>query len=416
MEKLIDLKCFKDLLQISPPVLEFFRESASIDPIDIFDSEYGAHCGKKNLVVSHLLVPNPANDNQINAFFESIQRIFSGSNFGTLKKATDLKIKNYEANPGATNLQNEIRKLGQVTNPNAVAFVVIPDQDTSHYFTVKKLFPTRTGVSTQIIRQSTFDEIVSGKFQGAKFLALQILIKSLRPGEAAWTLASSAGLLKDNTLYVGLGFSQQEGKVSKCATVMHDSHGAKISWRVFATPHMGRTLDAFWFETLLSRSYEIIEREKPTRIVFYRTGTLFPIERSAIETAMAKSLWLNSIKLSFVSILDGSNCRFFKTNGKESNLPAGCGIIINENEALLSTSNYDNRQLRQGTVVPVKIKLEFGNDSIMDILKEYHDLTYLNWQAPKTTAKHPLVVTIADKFAELTREGVPTENMFYLDL
>jgi hypothetical protein len=418
LRTLIDLKCFKGLLQVSPPVLEFFRESASIDPIDIFNPEYGAHCGKKNLVISHLILPNPVNDTQINAFFESIQRIFTGSNFGTLKKATDLKIKRYDANPDTVSLQNEIRKLEHITNPNAVAFVVIPDQDTSHYFTVKKLFPVRTGVCTQIITQSTFDEIVFSRFLGSKFLALQILIKSLKHGEAVWTLASSAGLLKENTLYVGLGFSQQvqEGKISKCATVMHDSHGAKISWKVFATPHQGRTLDAFWFETMLHRTYDIIEKEKPTRIMFYRTGTLFPIERSAIETAMIKCPWLNSIKLSFVSILDGSNCRFFKTNGKKINLPAGYGIIINEDEAFLSTSNYDNRELRQGTVVPVKIKLEFGNDAITDILKEYHDLTYLNWQAPITTAKHPLVVMIADRFAELTREGVPTENTFYLDL
>ena len=81
-----------------------------------------------------------------------------------------------------------------------------------------------------------------------------------------------------------------------------------------------------------------------------------------------------------------------------------------------STSNYDSRGLRQGTVMPVRIKNELGDDLITNILMEYHDLTYLNWQTPFTTAKHPLVVTIANRFAELTREGVPTENTFYLDL
>ena len=89
---------------------------------------------------------------------------------------------------------------------------------------------------------------------------------------------------------------------------------------------------------------------------------------------------------------------------------------MNNREAFLSTSNYDERDLKQGTVIPVRLKLEIGDDNIIDILKEYHDLTYLNWLAPETTAKHPLVVRIAERFAELTREGIPTESMFYLDL
>jgi argonaute-like protein implicated in RNA metabolism and viral defense len=98
------------------------------------------------------------------------------------------------------------------------------------------------------------------------------------------------------------------------------------------------------------------------------------------------------------------------------NIPAGCGIILNEKEAFLSTSNYDARDLKQGTVVPVRLKIEIGNEKIVEILQEYHDLTYLNWLAPLTTAKHPLVITIAERFAELTREGVSAENLFYLDL
>jgi hypothetical protein len=45
------------------------------------------------------------------------------------------------------------------------------------------------------------------------------------------------GLLLKRTLYIGIGFSAspREGKVSKCATVLHDSRGNKVSWKVFAT-------------------------------------------------------------------------------------------------------------------------------------------------------------------------------------
>ena len=121
-------------------------------------------------------------------------------------------------------------------------------------------------------------------------------------------------------------------------------------------------------------------------------------------------------KISFVSILDVSNFRFCSFEEEYKNIPTGYGIIVNDREAFSFTSNYDERTLKQGTVIPVRLKLDIGNDDIIDILKEYHDLTYLNWLAPETTAKHPLVVRIAERFAELTREGVPTESMFYLDL
>lgn len=158
-----------------------------------------------------------------------------------------------------------------------------------------------------------------------------------------------------------------------------------------------------------------MEREKPERLVFYRTGTMFPTELDAINASLENCQWIKAIKFSFVSILDGANNRFFLANSFK-NIPAGYSIILNDREGFLSSSNYDDRDLRQGTIVPVKLKLEMGEDAIVDILKEYHDLTYLNWPAPYTTAKHPLLITIAERFSELTRENIPTENMFYLDL
>ncbi|MFA5295450.1 MAG: Piwi domain-containing protein [Methanoregulaceae archaeon] len=418
LNTLTNLNGFKETIQISPPLLEFFRGSISIDPLDVFNSEFGPFCGKKNLVISHLLTSIAISDRQIDRFCDIMQRIFIKLNLGTLKKSADIRVKKYDSNSNTHALESKIREFEKKTNPNGIGIAVIPDDNDSYYYSIKKLFPVKTGTPLQIIKQTSFDKLISSTFSGPKLLAMNIFIKSLKTNEAVWTLANAAGLSTENTLFVGIGFSQypQEGKISKCATIMHDSHGAKITWKVFATPQQGRTIDVIWFETLLNRTHDIVDSEKPTRIVFYRTGSFYQKEMTAIHTAIKRCQWLSLIKVSFVSILDAPNCRFFKRNDKKCNLPAGYGLIINDKEAFLSTSNYDNRELRQGTVIPVRIKLELGDDTITDILKEYHDLTYLNWQAPITTAKHPLIVTIADRFAELTREGVPAENMFYLDL
>jgi len=418
LNTLINLNGFKESIQISQPFLEFFRGAISIEPLDVFNSSFGPFCGKKNLIITHLLLPTTISDRQIDSFCDAMHRIFNGLNLGTLNKNADIKVKKYDPNSNIHALESKIREFDKINNPNAIGIAVIPDENDSYYYPLKRLFPVKTGTPLQIIKHSSFDRLISSTFLGSKLLAMNIFIKSLKINEAAWILATSAGLSKEKTLFIGIGFSQypQEKKIGKCATVMHDSHGAKITWKVFATPQQGRTIDVIWFDTLLNRTRDIIDDEKPSRIVFYRTGSFFPKEMDALQIAIKKCPWLSSIKISFISILDGSNCRFFKRNDKNLNLPAGYGIIINEREAFLSTSNYDNRGLRQGTVIPVRIKLEFGNDTIIDILKEYHDLTYLNWQAPITTAKRPLIVTIADRFAELTREGVPAENMFYLDL
>jgi argonaute-like protein implicated in RNA metabolism and viral defense len=116
--------------------------------------------------------------------------------------------------------------------------------------------------------------------------------------------------------------------------------------------------------------------------------------------------------------MDIGNFRFYlydQAERKARNLPAGYGIIMNQEEAFLSTSNYDDRELRQGTVIPIQLRREIGDDDILDLLKEYHDLTYLNWPAPTTTGKYPLVVTIAERFAELMRENISAESLLYLD-
>lgn len=416
IEELWELGAFKNAICISPPLLEFYRGSISLDPLDVFNPSYGPACGKKNLLLTHLILPNDTTESEISNFIESLQRMYESYKFGSIKKDEYLMVLRYNIDAGVQELENKIRNLDKVESGGSIGIAIIPD-DSDYYYSLKRLFPTKTDIPLQEIQYSNFKQIVSKSFRGSKFLCLKLVIKILKEGEAIWILANSAGLSKEKTLFIGIGFSRypRVGKISKCAAVLHDSHGDRVSWRVFSTPQE-RTITKQWFNTLLHRIRDIVEKEKPSKLVFYRTGTMYSTELDAVGTSLKECDWLDSIKPSFISILDGNNRRIYMDDNAYKNVPPGYALIINKKEGILSTSNYDAQYLKQGTVVPIHLKIEVGDENIIDVLEEYHDQTYLNWRAPETTAKHPLVIKIAERFAELSREGVSTESMFYLDL
>ncbi|MDY6965565.1 MAG: Piwi domain-containing protein [Halobacteriota archaeon] len=417
-KRLLDLGAFEEIIKISPPLLEFARGEVRLDPMDIFyDNNTEPACGKKNLNLSHFIAPLELEESEADRLISSLNERFRNYGFGTINKDPNLTVIKYNQESEIQELEGRIRDLDKIERNGRFGIAVIPDESSIHYYSLKRLFPARTGVPLQGIQMSSCRDILEGTFKGAQFLSLKMLIKSLEEGEAIWTLTNSAGLSSEKSLFVGIGFSRfpREGKVSKCAAVMHGPHGDLISWKVFPTTQE-RTITKQWFDNLLFRIREIVERERPTRLVFYRTGTLYPIEATAINNSLVGCHWLSHLKTSLVSIIDGKDYRFCMAKERCENIPAGYCIILNSNEALLSTSNYDERKLNIGTVIPMILKVEFGEDDIRDIAKEYHDLTYLNWRSPITTPKLPFVVKIAERLAELNREGVPVENMFYLDL
>jgi hypothetical protein len=420
VQELCELGAFRNAIRIRQPMLEFQGGSASIDPLDVFSPDYVPVCGRKNITLTHLVLPSDTADADIEAFVQELQRAFRAYGFGKIKKPERARVIRYGDSADIRQLESKIRDLDKLESDINIAIAVVPDDDDTYYYSLKRLLPISTGTPLQCVRLSTFREILSGSFRGFQYLCMEILIKVLREGESIWNLSATAGLSNEKTLFVGIGFSRypRERKVSKCAAVLHSAHGDRVSWEVFATLQE-RTISKQWFDNLLRRIRGIVEKEKPSRLLFYRTGKMFPQESEAVKSSLTNCHWLSSIKVSFVSIMDGRNYRFYLYDRKRDryrNLPAGYAIVVDDQEAFLSSSNYDERELRHGTVIPVRLKLEIGDETITDLLKEYHDLTYLNWQAPTTTAKHPFVVTVADRFAELTREGIPAESMFYLDI
>lgn len=407
-------------VKISPPVLEFSNGIIRTDPMGLF-SRYEPceiKCEKKKIYIRHIIAPDDLPDKQLYEGIEKIGNSFKQYRFGSLNIDKDLQIIRYNKND-VPSLETKLRGLNKVNSENKIGFAVIPKGSDKLYLSLKRLFPSRTKLPLQGITYSSFNKILNDEFKGYPMLCLKILIKSLKKGEAIWTLAHPAGLVKKKTLILGIGFSRfpREGRVSKCAAVMHDSYGNKITWDVYAAPALERTITKQWFDLLLQKVYdEYFEQERPERILIYRTGMLYQTESEIINNSIREASWLNDIEFAFVSVLDSSSFRFCRLQNGYKNVPPGYGIVLNDSEGMISTSNHDDRELRQGTVVPVQLKIELGKDEIVNIMTEYHDLTYLYWLAPQTTAKQPLVLKIAQKFSERTRDNIPTDSLFYLDL
>lgn len=418
LKQINSLGMFKDAISISSPVLKFQNNISSLDPKDIF--KYGPYCGRKNLTLTHLILPQTYTDENIQFFISSLSKSFRLFAFGQINSSVITKIIRYNVHDELYELEKKLRNLVIETQKDSIAIAVFPEGNEQYRYSLKRLFPDRTQVPLQLLQATTFNEILDNSFRGFRYLCLQLLIKSLKKGESIWNLVNSAGLSSEDTLFIGIGFSRdsQQKRVSKCATVLHDSHGHRVYHEIFPTiTPEERTINKQWFDLILKKIQDVIDKEKPTRLVFYRKGKMDLVELDAVISSINSHTWLSTMKFTFVSIMDMNQRRFYIYEQYRSrNLPPGYAIIINDKEAFLSTSNYDDRQLRQGTVVPIQLKLEIGSDDIVDIVKEYHDLTYLSWQAPNTTSKYPLVVSIADKFAELAKGNVPTNSMFYLDL
>jgi hypothetical protein len=409
---------FSKIVKVSPPLLEFARNSLSLDPMEVFAREFGPICGQKDIILSHVICPDDVHSHDLDSASEAIGKIYSSSNFGRFRKGDEPIIVKYDTNEGIGGLEAKIRRLEKTTEAEKCVCLGVIPEDGEFYYAVKKLFPGRVGIPVQGLRLGTLSELARGKFKGGRFLSLQLLIKSLNKGECVWRLASAAGLSKEKVLYIGIGFSRTPGirRVGKCAAVMHDAHGSGVTWNIFSTPMVERTITKQWFDAVLFRIRDIVQKENPERVTFYRHGTMYPVETEAIETSLREGTWLSSTKVTFVSVVDEGRRRFYVDNWKRSNLPPGTAFVLNEKEALLSTSNYDGRELMQGTVIPIRLVKELGEEDMISVLKEYHDQTYLSWAAPKTTSKYPLVLTIANKFAQSTREDIPLESMFYLDM
>lgn len=74
-----------------------------------FNNSTDALCGKRNLMVSHMVVPDEVGNPEIERTISALNSMFRP--FGTIKKKPEMKVIKYNPDAGIQELESRIRDL-----------------------------------------------------------------------------------------------------------------------------------------------------------------------------------------------------------------------------------------------------------------------------------------------------------------
>ncbi len=405
---------FKEVYYLSPPLLKFnkerHRKEQISDPRAIF--KYGPYSKGKIIKIHSVIHPTHISRDEVSNFIDELQRAFQRHNFGKLifDENTYYTITN---NLSVDRIDKIVRQTPIAAgNYQNIAIVILPKELSSQGYRLnfKAKFARLRNIPTQIILEETLEKIKEGNYGIIKNLLIQIYSKHLNEGEALWVLENPADD-KERSIYVGLGFSQKplEGKKANSFAALCDARGLQLKWKPIGMPFQGKYITEPWFDGLLMYIRENLS-DIINRIVIYRRGDTHFREIETMSSAINKSKFWSKIDVNFISVKDDIR-RLYIKGENITNVPLGLFVILSDNEALCYNSIHQSVELKQGTVIPVRVKLEIGNTPILDMIKEYYDLCYLNWSSPITISKYPLILNIANKIADTVKE-LPDEIIF----
>jgi hypothetical protein len=406
------------MVRVLPPSLIFSKDlrNSSYDPRAIF--KFGPYAAKRDVFIWKIFVPVEYSEERVQSFIDLLGSAYNQHQFGRLLSDPDKVIQRipselYSSKPRKEVMLRIIRDLPKPEKSRlSVAILLVPNEFSRLYNLAKVAINEELNIPDQIVREHTFSQIADkGNYSFAKTLALQLFIKSLRNSEEVPWILSRPSDGKGKTVYVGFGFSREPatGKEANSFFAVCDSVGKMVIQKTIGIPFKGRYIDIAWltdFFDAVRSELEKLSIPKFERLVVYRTGTMYDSEREALHEWLSSNKsdgYWEDVSLDFISVKPTLK-RIFKFGETTSNPETGICLILNQNEALLSTSSIHERKLSQGTVIPVHIvkENETGTD-ILDIVKEYCDRTYLNWMAPITGCKWPLELHIANNLAEIAR-------------
>jgi len=318
-----------------------------------------------------------------------------------------------------------------------IAFPVVigPDYRGRYYEDVKRE-ASRLGKHSQIILWSNFADMNE---EMAATLACDIYVEALiqenidRLEELdglVWRLASPADG-EGETVYVGFDYSRdREGRISGAFALLCDSYGRLISVRHtpltsdYITEEVARDIFVYALEKA-SRYAEKKGLKKPRRVVFYRDGSLRPLERANIVRGFERSLKAlgldeKDMRLDLVEVIKRHSKRMYsKYKGEITNPWFGEHVVMptlggfHDGRALVSSTFVDFKKIKEGesgyTVKPVEIRFtscSSRKSDIKTIVNEYLALTALNFWSPLRRPKLCLPLVLAHNLANLTRVGI----------
>ena len=339
LSELVRIGYFRDVYYLSPPLLRFNKkrqkEEQVTDPRAVF--KFGPYSQEKEITIHSVVYPMHIPRDEIDGFIEELCTAFQRHKFGKLifdrrsyfTISDDLReerIKNIVGQTPST----EKDKM-------SIALVILPTKLASQKFRLffKEKFAKMRGIPTQILLEDTLNKIKEGGYGVIKNLMIQVYSKVLVEGEAIWVLEKPADE-KEETMYVGLGFSQKplEGKRANSFAALCDARGLQLRWKAIGVPFEGRYITQKWFEGVLRFLGENIG-EKTKRVVIFRRGDTYPNEIQIMQSSIKKSEFWHNFDINFVSVKDGIRRLYLKNeDGDLENPPSGIFIVLNDKEIL----------------------------------------------------------------------------------
>jgi hypothetical protein len=268
----------------------------------------------------------------------------------------------------------------------------------------------RFGIPTQILRESTMQEILNPNVarrtrQGAATFAWNFsLALYYKAHGRPWRLAK----LPSGTCYVGISFYRNllnpdlNVETSMAQVFTHSGEGFVLRGGNVAFDKLTRTVHLSKDQacSLLRDSIKKYSEKAgaPSRVVVHKTSLFSDEEKVGFEEAIGKC------HFDLVAISQNSELRFLRT-GKYPVL-RGTFISLTPNQHLLYTTGYTPRvRTYPGPRIPKPLLITHYGDSEIDVVcSEILGLTKLNWNTTAFSTQLPITIDFAQRVGKILSE------------
>ncbi len=418
----------------------------------------GPYAGPVN---GEYVVITPEDGREIRDGFDELASIYNQLNLGSISRCSEvgndgiIEVGSQNSNTYANRI-TEVRDQLDAIDSDLIAFVVLPGHNQDVYFQARgKLFERLFGnnpVPAQAIQYKNVVKLANdnGYFIGVN-TASQVYVKLGKVGSAVWILDEPAdahvpGVEPGSTCYAYHDVSRRPDKKSAATaySATTDSYGRYIA--TGAQPTGGEKLTDEVFHSILNellRKVSAFHRRQETsgekdfhfkRLVFAKDGKIgwkeqkmmkkviregVPSEgkRPISEILDESSLLPDDMIIDVVSVNKSPNKRVVTRDGNGFDNVAGGSAMIYGDESGLLVSHKPER----GTAKPLEITandhVSLNRDDVPEptaesLLKEYYNLSYLNWSSIFSQGKYALPQILTQNLGENLSAGIDVpENM-----
>lgn len=285
----------------------------------------------------------------------------------------------------------------------------------------------------QNLRLPTAWGIIRGKYFMAYNLLTQIYLKSLISGEALWVLSKPAGGV-EGTAYIGYDVSRRIDKETgmrreaAATACLVDGQGRYLMSRFYSSQR-GEDIDAQTANQLIFeaadeayRNFKKLGKEF-RRLVIFKDGIIKPraianIKEGAIKAAKAITTdpeLPQEITIELIGVVKRGIERMYSKEGY--NVEEGSYVLFTDNSALLVSSDLGRAMTRvtaQTTRIEPKFRITVKDGNVAEekndiegVLREFYDLTSLDWASLYHMPKLPIVLRIVQALGEQYTMNIP---------